>query len=176
MKSPILFPATVLIDRQEKAPYAFTGIHADADKGYAPLLVRTKSVSLQSGDYSLEGYESKITVERKSLEDLFGTLGQRRERFSRLLERMARMDHAAVVIEATLGTIVQNPPAHSELSPKSVVRSMLAWRQRYPTIDWWTCDNRRLAEVITFRILQRFYCCLNSESRQWHRSRIRGKK
>jgi hypothetical protein len=37
-----------------------------------------------------------------------------------------------------------------------VFRSILAWTVRFPTIHWIPAGPRRLAEVTTFRLLERF--------------------
>ena len=68
-----------------------------------------------------------------------------RDRFERELERLSAMDWAAVVVEATLETIVRDPPPYSELSPKTVYRSLLAWSVRYP-VRWVTAGPRELVE------------------------------
>ena len=36
---------------------------------------------LKAGDYTIAGLEDVVVVERKSIKDLFGTLGQHRDRF-----------------------------------------------------------------------------------------------
>jgi hypothetical protein len=153
---PIVFPVPVVIDTREGLPYTFTGLHADAKQGRAPLTIPVIRRALPSGDYSLDGCESSIAVERKSLTDLFNTLGQGRGRFQRELERLAAMPAAHVVIEASWTGILKEPPERSRLLPKTVHRSVIAWVGRYPTIHWWPMCCRRLAEVTTFRILQRW--------------------
>ncbi|HZT79596.1 MAG TPA: ERCC4 domain-containing protein [Gemmataceae bacterium] len=154
---PLTVPFTVLIDHREKRPFRFAGLRADAKQGRRPLTVPTRRVQLQTGDYTVEGLEDRVAVERKSLEDLFGTLAQCRDRFERELIRLARCDFAAVVIEADWLTILASPPERSELRPKSVFRSVLAWQQRHPTVHWWACWNRAFAETVTFRLLERFW-------------------
>lgn len=151
-----VFPGTVLVDDREKAPFPFTGFRGDARQGRLPLVVPTRRVRLASGDYSLEGYEATMAVERKSRGDLFGTLGQRRKAFEAELERLAAMEYAAVVVEADWHQIIHEPTAHSQLLPKVVFRSVIAWQQRYAAIHWWFLPSRRLAEAATLRILERF--------------------
>ncbi len=153
----LVCPFTIIIDSREQAPYSFRGFNADARDKRRPLIVRTEVRGLASGDYSLFGLESRIAVERKSIDDLFSTLGQGRDRFERELQRLSEMDFAAVVIEAGWSAIVGQPPPHTKLSPKSVYRSVIAWQQRYPKIHWWPCDTRTFAERTTFRILERFW-------------------
>jgi len=154
-------PFTVVIDNREGAPYPFTNLRSDASDGNRKIYVPRRFVHLETGDYSIEGCESKICVERKSLEDLFSTLGQGRERFEREHERMAEINstpggHACVVVEADWKTAMFCPPEHSRLSPKTVFRTWLAWRNRYG-VEWLFMGDRRMAEITTFRILERWW-------------------
>ncbi len=150
---------TILIDTREQAPYQFTGFTTDKSSrgGQRPLIIQTRVVGLQTGDYSIEGFQDQVAVERKSLEDLYGTLGQGRERFERELERLSKMDRAAVVVEASLGLTLTSPPERSRLSPKSVFRSINAWRIDIPSIHWIFCDDKRLAERQTYWFLARWH-------------------
>lgn len=153
------FVGTVKQDTREQVIYTFEGIGWDAQDGGGPdktITVETVRGTLRSGDYSLLGFESRVAVERKSLADLYSTLSQGRDRFERELERLAAMECAAVVIEADWPTICAAPPPHTKLAPKTVFRSIIAWTVRYPTIHWIPAGPRRLAEVTTFRLLERF--------------------
>jgi ERCC4-type nuclease len=151
-----LFPLAVLIDKREKSPYSFTGLMADESQSGKPLRVITRSVKLPTGDYSLATLTDEVAVERKSGEDIFHTIGQSRDRFERELIRLSSMKFAAVVIEAELSTILNHPPAESQLRPKTVVRSIMHWQLSYPTIAWWLVPGRRAGEVVTFRLLEAF--------------------
>jgi ERCC4-type nuclease len=152
----VLFSLAVLIDRREKSPYPFTGFTADEKDGGLPLRVLTRTVELCSGDYSLAGLGDEVAIERKSLEDLFHTLGQARPRFEKELTRLSALSFAAVVVEAELSTILEHPPAESQLSPKVVIWSIMHYQLRFPTIHWWFTPGRRAGEVVTFRLLEAF--------------------
>lgn len=155
-----------MIDNREKLPYTFDGLRADAREGGGPLAVPVKVATLASGDYSLEGFETRIAVERKSLADLFGTIGQGRERFERELARLNEFEFAAVVVEAEWSEILSGGPIHSKLSPKTVFRSVNAWEQRYTRVHWHFLPGRDIAEVKTFRVLERFQRTIASGERQ----------
>ena len=161
----VIFPVTVLVDSRENRPYEFTELRGDFREGNRPIVVRTKVITMTSGDYSLDGYTDRISVERKTLSDLFSTLSRRRRCFENELDRLNDLEFAAIVIESTWEQILSNPPERSRLTPKSVYRSVIAWQQRFSRVHWWTCFNRRFAEVTTFRILQRFYRDHKSEER-----------
>lgn len=153
----LVTPYVVVVDSREQAPYVFSGLRADAASGRRPLLVRTVTRGLPAGDYSLEGWEAGVAVERKSLSDLFNTLGQARARFQRELDRLASYTYAAVVVEAEWSTVLSSPPPRSQLNPKTVFRSVIAWQQRAPTIHWWFVAGRKMGEVVTLRILERWW-------------------
>jgi len=69
-----------------------------------PLWNEGKNVirkTLKTGDYSIEGYEDKILIERKSLIDLYGTLGKGHTRFKKELERALELDYFAIVVDGS---------------------------------------------------------------------------
>lgn len=155
---PIPFPGIVVIDTREQNPFEFSlgTLRADTDNHGRPWRIATRRGTLREGDYSLMGYEHRVALERKSAADLFNTIGQGRDRFERELSRLNTLDVAGVVCEADWHQILTEPPPHSKLKPKIVFRSVIAWQQRYPRVHWWMMPSRRLAEVTTFRILERF--------------------
>ena len=159
MKEPkrLRSPFTIVIDQREKLPYEFGGIRADAKQQYAPIDVAIVMSHLPTGDYAIAGMETRCAVERKSLDDLYGTLGANRDRFVREIERLDTMEVAWVVVEAELSEILGSPPLRSDLNPKTVVRSMQAWMVRYPRVHWVCCPGREFAEVMTYRLLERFW-------------------
>jgi ERCC4-type nuclease len=132
----------IVIDSRETLPYSFPGIECIV-KG------------LKTGDYSIEGLEDKVCVERKSHGDAYGTIGQGRERFERELERMAIMEYAAIVIEASLYDFVYCPPPHSLLNPKSAIGSLLSWSVKY-RIPVFFCGSRALGQATTAKLLEKF--------------------
>lgn len=114
------FPGVVLIDCQEQIPFTFEGIACDAAAGTGDWQVRTERANLDTADYTLDGYASRVGVERKSLADLFGTLGQGRERFVRELERLAEYKFAAVVVEADWRAVVRLYPPELEAMRRTI--------------------------------------------------------
>lgn len=159
---PLPCPFTVLVDTREQAPYSFSGLHADSDRSYRPLIVETQRETLYQGDYSLHfgehSHSTGIAIERKSKQDLFGTLSAGRDRFEDELQRLSEcVIHSFIVVEAERSEIISNPAEFSGLLPKTIFRSVMAWQQRYPSVHWWWCMNRRDAEQVTFRLLERYW-------------------
>ena len=130
----------VVIDSREQLPYEFED-----------SITRT----LQTGDYSLFGYEDQITVERKTKADAYGTIGRGRTRFLKELERLSEIDYSAIVVEASLSNFVE-PPRFSQLNPKSAINSLLAWSIRYG-VHVYFADNRVMGNLLTLRILERYW-------------------
>ena len=147
----------IIIDSREQKPFCYSRINDPNFPG-----MQYVNDSLKTGDYSLVGFSDPekhkhtITEERKSLEDLYGTVGNGRDRFERELERMEKFTYKCIIIEADLYDIVKNPPDYSRMPSKSVFRSLIAFSQRY-NVQVWTCTNRSMAEKMAFLILDRFY-------------------
>lgn len=153
----IFCPFTVIIDTREQMSFSFMGMNVVKGQTRHPLLVKTASMTLASGDYSILGYSDKISIERKSLEDLYSTLTHGRERFERELTRLQEMQFSVVIVEASLETIISRPPPNTRVVPKSIYSSIIAYQQRFQRTHWVLCDSRRLAEKTAFRILERYW-------------------
>ena len=82
----------IIIDTREQAEYSF-----------ACQVVHRK---LDAGDYSVEGFESRVAVERKSLPDFVHTVIHDFDRFAAELEKLSQMDAACIVVEADLDAVV----------------------------------------------------------------------
>lgn len=159
----ICSPITVIIDTREQHPYTFHGFNADAANKKQPLYIETIPAALKAGDYSVQGLESRVAIERKSKQDLFGTFISDRQRGIAQLEKLSQLEFAAVVIESSWASILSGPDRDGIDSRsrsnqgKTLYRSIMAWMQRYPNVHWLPMPTRTLAEHTTYRILERFY-------------------
>jgi ERCC4-type nuclease len=130
----------VIIDSREKNPFAFTG-HTNWIAG----TVRRK---LEAGDYSVEGMEALLSLERKSLSDLITTLMQCRGTFFKECKRLARYRWRAILVEASYEDI--KSPYLDELCtlahPNAVCGSLDALEARFGIPVIYTSRNRALAE------------------------------
>jgi DNA excision repair protein ERCC-4 len=125
----------IIIDSREQLPYRFDGAITKA---------------LPTADYSVEGFSDRIAIERKSLSDLLGCIGGERRRFQAELGRLAQIRYRALVVEAGLSDLLT--PGRSEIHPSAVLGSLVAWSWRY-SLPIWFADNRRLAQMVTERLL-----------------------
>lgn len=107
---------TIVIDTREQKPYEFED-------------VKTITGTLPTGDYSIQGCENNICIERKSLQDLYQTLTWGRDRFKKELERMQEFDEAYLLVEASWATVWIGPK-YSKANPKSIVASLISFIRR----------------------------------------------
>ena len=142
----------IVIDTREQLPYKFT----DMPKGWKVATVRKK---LDTGDYSLKGYEDKFCIERKSLSDLFGTIGNkiRRARFSHQLIRMRVMPRSCVVVEAHRDIVQLGPPYYNGKEDilkyaARVYSTTIGWVVK-PGIPFYFFRNRKQAESWVIKYL-----------------------
>jgi len=104
---------TAIIDTREQTPWVLPAIGS----------VRG---SLTTGDYSLAGFESEFTIERKSLEDFIGCVGRERSRFERELHRLSGFRVGMVIIEADWHELEQGQ-WRGKISPNMAIQSLLSW-------------------------------------------------
>ena len=105
---------TLLIDSREQTPLSFTNF--------------THEVStLPTGDYSVKGLEDTITVERKSVSDLIGSLTSGRERFQREVQRMLAHRSRTLLIVGNgtdPRTTITDGDYRSQARPQSILASL----------------------------------------------------
>lgn len=127
------------IDTRESAPLDF-GAHPQ---------FRT---TLQTGDYTLAGYEEVAAVEWKTLGDLYHCVGADRDRFEQQWERLAQLRFGAVCIGASQHEILGGY-AHSRVSPFAVLETLHSWSRRF-NVPVWFCQSRtEAADVIKTYLL-----------------------
>jgi DNA excision repair protein ERCC-4 len=81
---------------------------------------------LTTGDYSILGLTSEISLERKNMDDMVACCGRERERFQRELDRIRAYPVRAVIIEATWEQLCKGG-WRSQISPEQVTGSILKW-------------------------------------------------
>jgi ERCC4-type nuclease len=120
-------PFVILVDSREQLPLTF---------GLTP----TRTMALPTGDYGImplreleeitPSFIFPIAIERKSIADLLGCIGQSRQRFEREIQRLAKFRYAAIVVEGSLQDVIRGTP-HSQILPQQVMGSLCAWDRRY---------------------------------------------
>jgi len=126
--------------------------------------LRVEAGTLTTGDYSIRGLEHVVAVERKSLPDLLGCVGQQRERFEKEVQRLLAYPCRALVIESTWAEI-EAGEWRSRVTPSAAIGSLLGWIEaglpvvlcgdhercgRYTARLLFTCARRRWRELREF--------------------------
>lgn len=184
----IMSPFTVRGDNQEYAGghcgWTFGNIPADASQGakHGEMVVIpiVHDRHLECGDYAIDGeLENLFRIERKSKEDLWGTvsgyhshnsdearlvkLGKKPETELHWFERNHLMGlnsldgYGHVIVECSFGDLATNPPPLVKTPSKTITRTILSWMQKYPHIHWHFIDSRRMSEVYAYQLMVKFY-------------------
>ena len=122
--------------------------------------------TLETGDYSVQGFETSITIERKRPAELYQCFGHDRERFEREYVRMATYRRAVVIIEGTMRDIVEAEDvirdicARHGVEPKVtkdiVIRSLSSWYARYG-VPFIPAGSKEAAQTLAYHILTKFF-------------------
>lgn len=94
----------------------------------APM--RMEVAGLDTGDYSVKGYQDYIRIERKSLSDLVQCVGRERERFDREMVRLRGFRFCAVVVEGNWRDVMTGDFGRSRVHPNAVMGSCHSWQRR----------------------------------------------
>lgn len=112
----------ILVDTREKKPLSFS-IGSDIEE--------IKKTKLATGDYSVQGFEDKIMVERKaSVDEVFMNLGVQWERFEREMERAKLYKYKYLVIEASMREIYKGS-RYSQMSGRFIMARLLYLQFKY---------------------------------------------
>jgi hypothetical protein len=190
-------PFKVLIDTAEKAPWYFAGIPARSfvDKDLREYVVTTERryLGIGMGDYSIEGLQDQVGIERKSMEDFWGTLlgwphdisdpdacreldprkgVHRRGRFKVELQKLQALPCKAVVVEAPLEQCLSGVPQWgvrtAAENSKYLYSTYLAWSQEF-AVPWYFAWDRHGAALTALRLLEKFW----DRHRKLERERLR---
>lgn len=113
---------TIVCDSREQNSLSFHGFRG----------VKTVRSGLKTGDYSIQGYEDQITFERKSVQDLVGTLIGGHERFLREMERMRAYKVRYILIEHSPEVLYMYCARHGwQRKFNTIIQSLLAYACHY---------------------------------------------
>lgn len=130
----------VLVDTREKYPFDFNR--------FPNWIADVKRQALKAGDYSVEGMEVLIVLERKTLTDLITTVIQQRERFFKLCEKMTKYHWRALLIEATYEDVKSSygEECNTSAHPNAVSGTLDTLEARFGIPVIYTSRYRPLAE------------------------------
>lgn len=145
-KIKIVLPP-IIVDTREKSPHTYK--KAKDNNGF-------KIQKLDVGDYSLEGFEDYVVVERKNgVDELVNCFGTERKRFMRELDSLSDVPFKYIVVEEGLSRVF-GKRRFSRMAPKcflSNVFSIIVKRG----IPVFFCKNRSEAHATIFWLLYKAY-------------------
>ena len=132
----------ILCDSREQAPLEFSH----------PYVEGVEVGALDVGDYGVkfkDGHIPPIFFERKSIPDLFGTLGKDYVRFKKEIFR-SKDNHQQliVIIEGTVTDILKGTK-YSTIDGIRILRTLLSLWNRYNIVSIYCKDRKEAATFIT---------------------------
>ena len=144
-------PFTIIVDTREQLPWEF-GFHNTAKR------------KLDTGDYSIEGFESLFTIERKkSVSEIANNLSE--SRFKDVLERLGQIPHSFMIMEFSVDEIYQFPVGSDvpkkmwdklRISGNYIMKCLIEAQLNY-NIHILFCDDAENAERVAVSIMKRIY-------------------
>ena len=144
-------PFTIIIDTREQIPWEF-GFHNTAKK------------KLDTGDYSIEGFENILAIERKkSVSEIATNLSE--SRFKDVLERLSKIKHPYMVFEFSLDEVYSFPVGSDipkklwdklKISGNYIIKRLIEIQLEY-NIQIVFCGDASNAERFSSSIMKRIY-------------------
>ena len=156
---PSIRPFTIIKDTREKKGYTFEASRTKYHVCKGMVLRK-----LDTGDYSIEGLEDKICIERKaSVVELANNVGFDKRRFVSEIERMKEFPHRFLILEFSL-TDLMNFPEGSDIPEKEISKLKISNKymlrflmelQINDNINVIFCDSKKNAKWTVLSILKR---------------------
>jgi hypothetical protein len=144
-------PFTIIIDTREQIPWEFE-------------LHNTAKQKLDTGDYSILGFEDIIAIERKkSVSELATNLSE--SRFNDVLERLSKIKHPYMIFEFSLEEVYNFPVGSDipkrlwdklKISGNYIVKRLIEIQLKY-NIQIVFCDYPSNAEKFSISLIKRIY-------------------
>ncbi len=131
----------VLVDTRERWAWALHENHRNWIGG-------ERRTTLKTGDYSIEGMEGLLALERKNLPDLVNCTVEDRPRFIACCARLAKFRWKAILVEASYEDIKRgwdSEESESSVHPNSVVGLLDAIEAKFGIPVILTSKNRALS-------------------------------
>lgn len=130
---------TIIFDSREQQSLDFTEFRG----------IDTIRQGLKTGDYSLQGYEDSICFERKSVQDLVGTLIGGHERFLREMDRMKTFQEKYILVEHSPDILYHYCTQHGWGHKfNTIIQSLLAYSCHYQVRVRFCKDRHDMAQYI----------------------------
>lgn len=143
----------IIQDTQEKNPFDFSFYG-----------VEVKVQSLKTGDYTVEGFEDVVLIERKaSADEIAGNFSRKKDAWWREMERISKVQYKYILCEFPIDH-VNDYPKHSMAPKRDIIRTngMLLSKNLDRCIANYGvevifCNNKEAAEDRAFKLLKDVY-------------------
>ena len=132
----------IIQDTREQTPLRF-------NHPYITDVVRKK---LDVGDYGCEfndGHEPNLYFERKSIGDLYGTMGKGYPRFKKEVARATESNSQLIVVVEGSLTDVAKGYKYSRMKPESMVKKLFTLWMRYNLLTVYCSSRKEMSNYIT---------------------------
>lgn len=132
----------ILVDTREQKPLSFKH----------DWITEVKTYKLNVGDYACQfkdGHIPNIYFERKTLTDLFGTMGHGYKRFKKEIQRTIDAKAKLIlIVEEPLNKIYKGT-RHSTLKGESIVKKLFTLWIKYGVSPVFCSNNKEMSDYIT---------------------------
>jgi len=146
---------TVVVDTREKAAYTFKEF--DNCSG----MIRKK---LDTGDYSIEGLENVVCIERKAtVTEIANNITDTTHRFDREIQRMSFYEHKFIVCEFSIDDLIKFPEGSDlpisvrdklKVGGKFLLKKLMEY-QVYSNVHIIFCNNKENAFYFVASLMKR---------------------
>tara|TARA_Y100001973_G_C5158564_1_gene312237 strand:- start:842 stop:1339 length:498 start_codon:yes stop_codon:yes gene_type:complete len=152
-------PFTIIKDSREQEGYTFESSNSryHTCKG---MVVK----KLDTGDYSIEGLEDKLCIERKaSVVEFANNVGHDQVRFLKEIDRMKEFPYRFLILEFSLSDLMNYPNGTNipeedwgklKVTNKFMLKMIMEF-QLYKDIHVLFCDSKKNAKWATLSIIKR---------------------
>lgn len=142
----------VVRDDREKKPYSFDSV---------PVNFTVSTARLETGDYTVAGFEDVFAIERKSIPDLIQSVTWGRKNFEAEIQRAQSFAEWAIIIEGVPSDVnkyIQKARRRygAKVHPNQVHGTVNGWNKHKGANFIWA-GSREEAEIMTYEKLDRWY-------------------
>ncbi len=143
---PVIPKDLVIIrDNNEQKPYEFSDITG----------LKYIDKSIDCGDYTIQGYEGEIVIERKGVNDFYSSITHNRDRFDRMWDRCKNAKFKGLLIEAKEDELYCPEMSWSGVNPNSVYGSIIGFEIKNNVHVY--CNTREMCMQRLIHWLVKFY-------------------
>ena len=154
----------ILVDTREQQPWDF-GIYG----------CETAAATQKTGDYTVEGYEDLIVIERKrSTGELAMNLGKKSKQFEAEMERMLGFRYRYLICEFPSERFIEFPKGSTiprkmwpkiPMNGKFMFSRLMKWCEHYG-VEAIFCNNKGEAEKEAWRVIQEAVSIIDAEKEE----------